>query len=132
MAADLDARIRTIIIECHNEGMIPAQIAKTLKLPDNSVRRIIKLFKETGSIEPRPRAYGPKPLISDEKLDEAVGLLAENPNMPIKDLIEKLNLNVSQTTMRNALKKRRGFSYKKKLPGAPGAWTRMYSKSAQK
>lgn len=113
MAADLDARTRNTIIEYMNEGMIPAEIARTLKLSGTTVRRIIALYDETGSIEPRPRTYGPKPIITDEQLDEAVKILEESPSMPIRELNEKLGLNVCETTTRNALK-RLGLTFKKK------------------
>ncbi|MCL1804356.1 MAG: IS630 family transposase [Eubacteriaceae bacterium] len=114
MAADLDSRTRNNIIEYHKEGLNPSQIAKTLKLAVTSVRRIIDLFNETGSVEPRPRTYGPKPVVSDEKLDEAVLLLKANPSMSIKKLLIELGLSISETTMREALRSRRGITYKKK------------------
>jgi hypothetical protein len=88
-------------------------IAKQLILSQTSVGRIVKLYKETGGTKPRPRPYGPRPVISDEALARIKQEIDADSSTTIPKIMEKLQLSCCSETVRNAIRKRLRHTFKK-------------------
>jgi len=131
MAANLDKRTRENIISLYQEGKTGYAIHKQLMLCRSTVYSIIKLYNETGSVEPRPSDVGAKLTISDEKLAEIKKLIDDEPSISIGKIKENLQLDVSETTIINAIKSRLNYTYKKKRSYQKGSLTKTWQKSAK-
>ena len=131
MAANLDKRTRENIIKLHLEGKTGYAIHKQLLLCKPTVYSIIKLYKETGSVEPRPSNVGAKLTISDEKLTEIKSLIDAEPSIPISKINESLQLNVCDSTIINAIKDRLNYTYKKKHSYQRGSLMKTWQKSGK-
>jgi len=81
------------------------------------VQDIMKLYRQTGSVSPRPHGGGVLPKISSQGLAAVGELSAGTPDASLKELcqrfFEKTGVSVSQSVMCNALKKL-GLTVKKK------------------
>ncbi|MDR2519598.1 MAG: hypothetical protein LBC69_00840 [Eubacteriaceae bacterium] len=75
--------------------------------------RIVKLYKETGGTKPRPRPYGPRPVISDEALARIKQEIDADSSTTIPKIMEKLQLSCCSETVRNAIRKRLRHTFKK-------------------
>ena len=128
MAKRTDEKTRLNIVTLYKQGMSKRAISIRLMVSLSTVFAIIKLWEETGGVEPRPQKRGRTPLISDATLAEIVSILDAEPSTSIRIIIEKLQLNVSDTTVRNALRKRQGYKYKKKPSSQTGGSTMMQSR----
>jgi hypothetical protein len=82
------------------------------------VGRIAKLYKKTGGTKPRPRPYGPRPVISDEILARIKQEIAADSSTTIPKIMEKLQLSCSRDAVRNAIIKRHKYTFKKTLAAA--------------
>jgi transposase len=87
-------------------------------LSQTSVGRIIKLYKETGGTKPKPREYGPRPVVSDEILAKIKQETDADSSTTIPKIMEKLHLSCSRDAVRNAIIKRLRHSFKKTLAAA--------------
>jgi transposase len=106
--------LRKRIVALHEKGVTVYIVAKQLMLSQTSVNRIIKLYKETGGIKPRPRSYGPRPVISDEILARIKQEIDSDSSTTIPKIMEKLQLSCCSETVRNAIRKRLRYTFKKK------------------
>ncbi|MCL1802022.1 MAG: hypothetical protein FWG30_00045 [Eubacteriaceae bacterium] len=113
MASKLDNRTRENIIKLHKEGKSAYAISKQLLLWESTVHSIIKLYYETGSIQPRKGKVGPKPVISDEDLLYIKALIDNEPSISMLEIKNLLELDACESTVLNAVKKRLGYTYKK-------------------
>jgi transposase len=130
MAQDLDERTRTTIVELYNEGSTGCAIAKRLCLCTGTVYSIIKLYKETGSIKPRYGKRGPKLLLSDSDMQYVKALL-DLTGYALNDIIELLELNATDTCLRNNIKSRLHYTYKKKHISQPNSSAAIWQKSGK-
>ncbi|MDR2519721.1 MAG: helix-turn-helix domain-containing protein, partial [Eubacteriaceae bacterium] len=96
MSVSQDLRKR--IVALHEQGAIVYIVAKQLMLSQTSVNRIIKLYKETGGTKPRPRPYGPRPVISDEILARIKQIIDADSSTTIPKIMEKLQLSCCSDT----------------------------------
>ncbi|MDR3299142.1 MAG: hypothetical protein LBU43_03860 [Candidatus Accumulibacter sp.] len=95
MPAALSRGIREKIIIKHEKGLSARVILEHLELPCiASVYNIIKLYKETGSMAPKPLNNGRKPMLTDEMLKKIEGKIREQPDITLEDLKEELSLPV--------------------------------------
>jgi transposase len=109
MPAALSMEIREKIIIKYEKGLSARVIIEHLELPCiTSVYNIIKLYKETGSIDPKPLNNGRKPMLTDEMLEKIEGKIREQPDITLENLKEELSLPVCVSalcrTINNKLK----------------------------
>lgn len=70
-------------------------------------------MRETGSVETRTSLRGRKPVLTQKDLQNIDLLIQNQPDITINEIIEKLQLHVSDETVRKAILKL-GYVYKKK------------------
>ena len=88
------------------------EIAARFKVSLSFVRDLLKLFRETGSIHPRPTAvHAPKPKIDPASVGLVLQLLSAQPSLSLTQLCERLaserNVRVSRATLWRALARSR-------------------------
>lgn len=105
-AYDLDLRER--VVEARAEGMSIAQSAKRFKVSGASVKRFVKLKRETGTLYAKKRP-GKPPLLGDEALSVLEQQVQAQNDLSLAEHCQKLEqsigLRVSVTTMHRSLKR---------------------------
>ena len=61
----------------------------------SAITRLLALYRETGSLEARPRNAGRKPRLDEEKLQKIRERIKEQPDVSLHERIEELSLPVS-------------------------------------
>lgn len=116
----LDLR-RRIIQAWQAEKLRVPELATRFSVGTATVKRLIRRFRETGSMEPRPHGGGQRPKIPAERLPRVRRLLEANPDWSADELAEAYNLQegaaISRSTMVRAIA-RLGFT-RKKSPFSP-------------
>ena len=87
-----------------DSGLLPIEVAARFRVARSWVHKIIRQRRETGCIKPRRGKTGPKPKLAG-RTEELKDLVSQYPDATLKELREKLNLDVSLTliwyTLRN-------------------------------
>jgi transposase len=116
----LDLRHR-IIRAWQTEKADVAELAERFAVGTATVKRLIRRFRETGSVDPLPHGGGQRPKIPAEKLGRVRKLVEANPDWSVDELVEAYNrqegTDLSRSTMDRALR-RLGFT-RKKSPWSP-------------
>ena len=107
-----DIRLRIVRTYQNGEGS-QREIAARFDVSLSFVRGLLRRFRETGSIEPRPHGGGPAPRICDADLDLIRELLSEDPSATLEALClrmqSRLGVRPSRATMSRAVRKLKGL-----------------------
>ena len=104
---------RKLLIEAWNKTHNAKEIAECFSVNTSTVYRLEKRMRETGSVETRTSLRGRKPVLTQKDLQNIDLLIQNQPDITINEIIEKLQLHVSDETVRKAILKL-GYVYKKK------------------
>ncbi len=119
-ALSLDLRSR-IIEAWQAEKLRVPDLAARFAVGTATVKRLIRRFRETGSIQPRPHGGGQRPKIPADRLPCVRRLVEANPDWSVEELTAAYNrqerVTVSRSTMDRAVR-RLGFT-RKKSPSLP-------------
>jgi transposase len=121
MPAPLSKDLRERIIAGKEEGASHARLAKELRVSISAITRLLALYRETGSVEARPRKAGRKPKLNEESLRKIAGRIKEQPDIALKELIEEFSLPVSAPALCMAIHQKLKLGRKKN--GARGGTT---------
>jgi transposase len=89
------------------------QVASLFSVAVNSVYNLRRLHDQTGTLRPRPNPGGRAPAIGPERYDEVRQLLADQPDLTLEQLRDRLGLRCSLAAVCRTLKKL-GLTRKKK------------------
>jgi transposase len=118
-AISRDLRQRVVDACQANEGT-QEEIAHRFKVSPSSVGRWLRLKRETGSLEPRPRPGGQYwRKLFDEHLEALESWLSDQPDLTLAELAERLDseygVEIDPSQICRVLRKR-GWTRKKTLP----------------
>jgi len=118
----LSSDLRHRIIQAWKaEKLRVPELASRFAVGSATVKRLIRQFRETGSVEPLPHGGGQRPKIPAEKLPRVQRLLQANPDWSVEEIMVAYNrqegADVSRSTMVRAVA-RLGFT-RKKSPSSP-------------
>lgn len=102
-----------LLIEAWNKTHNAKEIAEYFSVNTSTVYRLEKRMRETGSVETRTSQQGRKPALSQNDIQNIDRLIQQQPDITINEVLEKLQLHVSDETVRKAILKL-GYVYKKK------------------
>jgi len=106
--------IREKIIQHKQNNTKETDIAKWLIISQSTVTKIWALHKKTGTIQPRPRTQGRKPLLTQQTLNQITQKIEQQPDITLKELIQEFNLKISQAALSKHLKKL-DYTFKKRV-----------------
>jgi transposase len=131
MPAPISTDLRIRIIEARaQEGQTYEQLAERFGVGRATVDRMLRLARETGSVEPAPHAGGPPRLVTDAERALLSELIRVRPDTTLEELCVALaartGMEVSRSTMSRELH-RLGLTRKKNRwwPGSsarPRSW----------
>lgn len=104
---------RKLLIEAWNKTHNAKEIAECYSVNTNTVYRLEKRMRETGSVETRVSQRGRKQALKQTDIENIDNLIKSQPDITIHEINEKLQLSVSDETVRKAVLKL-GYVYKKK------------------
>lgn len=104
---------RKLLIAAWDKTHNAKEIAECFSVNTSTVYRLEKQMRETGSVETRASQRGRKPALSQADIQDIDQMIQAQPDITIHELREKLQLSVSDETVRKAVLKL-GYVYKKK------------------
>jgi len=104
---------RKLLIQAWNKTHNAKEIAECFSVNTSTVYRLEKRMRETGSVETRTSLRGRKRVLTEEDILNIDHLIQKQPDITINEILEKLQLHVSDETVRKAIIKL-GYVYKKK------------------
>ena len=104
--------LRERVFEAHRAGASSVEVAERFGVSASFVRKLSWLRRHHGSIEPRPRTQGRKPVLSDRQRDRLFELAADQPGLTCRELKARLRLRCCDATVWRELRKA-GFSFKR-------------------
>jgi transposase len=113
MSAPLSKDLRKRILAAKEEGASHAKITREMRVSVSAITRLVALYWETGSYEPRPNPNGRKPALSAEQLEGIRRKIDEQPDITLRELIEEFSLPVSAQALCVTINKKLGLCRKK-------------------
>lgn len=104
---------RKLLIEAWNKTHDAKEIAECFSVNTSTVYRLEKRMRETGSVETRVSQRGRKCSLKQTDIENIDDLIKAQPDITIHEINEKLQLSVSDETVRKTVLKL-GYVYKKK------------------
>lgn len=104
---------RNLLVKAYEKSHNAQEVAKCFSVDKSTVYRLSKQMRTTGSVDLQTSRRGRKPLLTDEDMSNIDKLVVEQPDITIDEIIERLDLHVSNETVRKAVIKL-GYVYKKK------------------
>jgi transposase len=83
----------------------PAQVAGRFRVAVNTVYNLLRLRDQTGSLRPRPNPGGHQPAIPPQRHDAVRQLLAQQPDLTLAQLRDRLGIDCSEAAVCRTLKK---------------------------
>jgi transposase len=127
-ALSVDLR-RRIVAAAKTKRFTYRQLAELFSVGEASVSRLLRLFRETGSLEPRPHGGGAPRRLTSRDVERLKLLVERNPDWTTYELAEALTellgSSVSRSTVHRELR-RMGYT-PKKSPWSPRSATRTAS-----
>lgn len=118
MTRPLSQDIRERAIEVYEEGNLPQRlVAQQFRIGEATMRRLVALKRETGSVEPKPRTYGPPSTTTSAQLTVLKKLLDRHPDYTYEQLTEHWNRALGTSKHRSSTVRavtRLGYTLKKK------------------
>jgi transposase len=111
-----DLRRRVVETIQRGEGSIRG-VAKRFLVSPSFVTRLLRLYRDTGSVEPRPHGGGNPAMLGPDDLQRLRELIRRKPDATLEECRRELGLSCSTMTISRALKKL-GLPRKKKTPRA--------------
>lgn len=123
--AALSRDLRTQIIATWEKGELTwDQIAEKFEAGRATVDRLIRLYRETKGVAPRPHGGGTPPKISEERLPVMSEILEAHPDATLEELAamfsKRVKVTVGPLCVYRAAKKL-GFTRKKRVWSPPSA-----------
>jgi len=135
MPEPLSVDLRERIVAAHARGgMTRQEVADLFQVGRATVSRLVRRFKDTGSVVPDPHGGGRAKRLSADDEEKLLVFVTERPDATIPELVvglaERAGVRVSTSTMSRALA-RMGFTRKKSRwsrPSEPKNASRRYAR----
>jgi transposase len=105
---------KRIVAARKDDGQSMGQIAERLQIPKGTVQRVLERYRDSGSLEPKPRNPGRKSAFSEEDLRLLKQDILAHPDATLEELRSRSRVDVSVVSFHNAIRKL-GFTRKKSL-----------------
>ncbi len=111
----LHNELREFLVKMYGRTHDVGQTAKTFEVSQRQVYRIVRQYRETGSVALRTSQRGRKPKLTTDDLKRVDKAIQEQPDITFGELIEQLHLNISESRLGRIVREKLGYSRKKKV-----------------
>ncbi|TWT40217.1 helix-turn-helix domain-containing protein [Botrimarina hoheduenensis] len=122
--------LRERVFQAYQSGLSSPLVAERFGVSAAFVRKLALLHRRYGTIEPRPRTQGRKPVLNDKQRDRLIELAGHEPDLTLDEMKARLQLRCCQTTVWRELKKA-GLSFKRSLSKLASSPAKMSRKNAR-
>ncbi|HCC03099.1 MAG TPA: hypothetical protein DHW78_03110 [Ruminococcaceae bacterium] len=91
----ISIEVRNLIVIARTNGMRIQEILSTFRVKKTAVYNLFQLVKKTGSVQPRPHAYGRKPALNSQDLKRMKSLINSQPDITLQQIKDQVNLRIS-------------------------------------
>ena len=105
---------RKRLLETYKKFPDAVKVGEIYSVSSSSVYRLVRRMKDEGSVDLKVGNRGRKPSLSPEDVDNIRRTVQEEPDITIREINARLNLGVSDETVRTKVVKL-GLRYKKTL-----------------
>ena len=105
---------RNRLVDTFNKFHDAGKVAEIYSVSPSSVYRLVRQMKDTGSVDLKSGNSGRKPSLSPKDIENIQRTVLEQPDITIRELNAKLNLGVSDETVRTKVVEL-GLRYKKNV-----------------
>ena len=113
MSWALPVLVRKLIVDARQDGMTIKETAKVFKVCTSTVTKLMRRYKETGSLEPMKPMNGRKPSLSCEQLSKITETIQKQPDITLEEIKETLDLPISISRLCRIIKYKLKFVFKK-------------------
>jgi transposase len=99
-----DLRQRLVEAVERGEGTL-RELADLFQVSLSFLVRLLRRYRDTGSVAPKPHAGGPQPVLDDHSVQELLRLVREQPDATLAELRDRLGVPCSLMTIARALKR---------------------------
>ena len=121
----INIEVRKLIVAARKNGMGIHEILSTFQVKKTAVYNLLQLVRETGSVEPRPHAYGRKPALDSEGLKRMERLINAQPDITLQEIKDQMNLRISIPAISKIISGKLHYRYKKRRYMPVSATARM-------
>jgi len=115
----LSLDLRERIVAAYEAGGVGfTEVGHRFSVSRQLVAKLVRQKKELGTLQPQVHKRGRKPAITGEKKEQLLHHLNQHPDATVVERIEALELDCSEKTMWQTLRKM-GWRYKKSLRVRP-------------
>lgn len=105
--------VRKKIVEARAKGLKIAEISKAYGVSESAVNRLLRLYRDTGSIMPRTHLRGRKPTLNEEGLDTMRQLIEAQPDITLAEIQQAMQLPIGITAISEIVRNKLGYRFKK-------------------
>ncbi len=126
-----DARKR--LVEGYERTHDAKRIAEDYGVSESTVYKLARQMRETGSVQLKTSLRGRKPKLAPEDLEAVDKAIQGQPDLTLKEIIEGLGLDISDSALGRIVRGKLGYPRKKKVmhasererPRCPGSTQAM-------
>ncbi len=111
----LSNEVRRRLVEGYERTRDAKSIAAAYGVTEREVYRLAAQKRESGSTDARTYLCGRKPKLTAEDLDRVDQAIQEQPDITFGELIERLQLDISESRLGRIVREQLGYSKKKKV-----------------
>ena len=112
-ATSVDLRKRVVAARME-DGQSMGQIAERFRIPKGTVQNILRRYRESGTVEPKPHGGGHPSAFSPEALERLARDIERHPDATLEELRERSGIAVSLVAFHKRVRQL-GFTRKKSL-----------------
>lgn len=113
MPAPLSNDLRKRIVEARKAGDTVDKISREKKVSASTINKLMALYRETGSYEPRPLNNGKKPRLTQEQLEAVRQRIVDQPDISLLELIAEQQLPLCESALCRIVNGKLGLRRKK-------------------
>ena len=113
MPAPLSLDLRKRILSAYKNGVAIKKLASDKIASKSTIYNLIKLEKETGSVEPRENKNGRKPILTNGDLERIRNKISEKSDITLYELKSELKLPICKSALCNIINYKLNLKRKK-------------------
>lgn len=105
---------RERIIQARERGVRVAELSRCYGVSEQSIYKLLSKYRATGSVAVQTHTRGRKSTIGETELQQIDQTIQRTPDITLKELREELQLPIQVSRLSQIVRKKLGYTYKKR------------------